>query len=242
MIQMERFSIIFFSCCSLAILAESMPIGSSTTIETLWDNVHEIHVRNIENYLLKPTNVQNNTEHLLLDENLMKNTTQVEEHVKNPLYLNKTSDTSIISTGDFSSSYINDTQHLKHNGSREDNANHKKEPSIDLSSHDILLDPDLILVRLSRQTGKSNVDYSKLASVENISRNVKSNNYDANRRIVTLKWDSNPKDDLSVAEDRYQPPYWNPYYRGQFPNQRYRTNDRREPYRNYWRYPVFPGK
>lgn len=236
---MERFSIIF-SLCSLTILAESIPIESST-IETLWDNAHG--VRNIENHdLLKPTNVQDNTKQLLLDENLMENTTQGEEHAKNSLHLNETSVTSVISTGDFLSSYINDTQHLKYNESQEV-ANHEKEPSADLSSHDILLDPDLILVRLNRQTKRSNTDYSKPASVENISRDVESNN-DENRSIVTLKQNSNPEGDLSVAEDRYQAPnpYWNPHYRGQFPNQRYRTNDRREPYRNYWRYPVFPGK
>lgn len=176
----------------------------------------------------------------LLYKNLLKNTTQVDEHEKNPLYLNKTSDASTTSTGDFSSS--KNMQHLRHNESREDNTNHKEEPSISFSSDDILLDPGLIPVRLNRQA-KKDADYSNSASIENISSD-ESNNYDKNRNPVPLKRSSQLEGDLDVAEDRYQPPYpyWNPYYRRQFPNQRYRPNDRREPYRNYWRYPVFPGK
>ncbi|XP_071572195.1 uncharacterized protein [Temnothorax nylanderi] len=238
---MERFSVIFISLCSLAtILAESMPTGSSTTIETLWDNAHE--VGNVENHpadLLKQKNVQNNTKHLLLDENLVKNTTQVGEHAKNPLYFNKASTTL---TGDFSSSYIKDTQHLKHNGDRE--GDDKEEPSVGLSSYDILLDPSLIPARLTRQARKGDADYSNLASSENVSGDVEPNNYDENRSVISSKRSANLESDLDVAEDRYQPPYpyRYPYYRGQLPNQRYRANDRREPYRNYWRYPVFPGK
>lgn len=235
---MERFSVIFFSLCFLAIVAESTSIESSTTIETLWNNAHD--GRNVEDHanLLKQKNIQNNTKHLLLDENL--NITQVGEHAKNPLYLNKTSEVSTTSTGYFSSSDMKDTQHLKHN--QEDDANHKNGPSIGLLSHDIL-EPGLITARLSRQAEKSD---SNLASIENhrISNDVTTNNYNENRRVVPSKSNTSLESDLGVAEDRYQSPYpyWNPYYRGQFPNQRYQANYRREPYRNYWRYPVFPGK
>lgn len=234
--QMERFSVVFFSLCSLAILAGLTPIESPTTIETLWDNAHDVRSESHAN-LLKQKNTQNNTEHLL-GENLMENTTHIGEHAKNPSYLNKTSEVSATSTDDFSSSYIKDMQHLRHNGDREDDANHKDGLSIGLSSHDILLDPGLIPARLNRQAEKDN---SNLASIENISSDVITNNY-KNKSVVP----SNPnfESDLGVAEDRYQSPYpyWNPYYRGQLPNQRYRANCRREPYPNYWRYPVFPGK
>lgn len=236
---MERFNIILFSLCSLIILAESTPAGSSAT---LWDNAHD--VRDIENHhanLLKPQSVQNNTKHSLIDENPMKNTTQVGEYAKDSSYLNKTSNSSTASTGDFSSSYIKNTQHSRQNGDRGDDTYHKEEPSIDLSSHDILLDPSLILARLSRQVGKSDTHYSNLTSIENISRDVESSN--KNRNSIPRR-NPNFKGDLGVAEDRYRPPYpyQYPYYQGQFPNQRYRANDRREPYRNYLRYPVFPGK
>lgn len=239
---MERFNAIVFILCFLVILAESTPAGSSAT---LWDNAHDI--RDIDNHhtnLLKPQSVQNNTKHLLIDENPVKNTTQVGEYAKDSSYLNKTSDSSTASTGDFSSSYIKDTLHSRHNGDREGDAYHKEGPSVDLSSYDILLDPSLILARLSRQAGKSDTHYSNLASIKNISRNIESSNHNENRNPIPSKRNPNFEDDLGVAEDRYQPPYpyRYPYYREQFPNQRYRTNDRREPYRNYLRYPVFPGK
>ncbi|XP_011704286.1 PREDICTED: uncharacterized protein LOC105459743 isoform X2 [Wasmannia auropunctata] len=202
---MERFSIILYSLCSLAILAGSTPAGSST-IETLWDSIHDVG-----------------------------------EHAKNQSSLNNASNTSnTTSTGNFSSSFIKDTQHSRRNDDREDDAYHKEGPSVGLSSHDILLDPDgLIPARLSRQAEKGDANYSTLASIDNISSHVKFNN-----DVVPPKRNPSYEGDLRVAEDRYPPPYpyWNPYYRGSFPNQRYRANDRREPYRNYWRYPVFPGK
>lgn len=174
----------------------------------------------------------------------MKNTTQVEKYVKDPSYLNNTSNASATSTGDFSN-YSKDTQHSRHNGSLEGDKYHKDEPSEGLPSHDILLDPGLISARLSRRAEEGDTDYSNPASIENISNDVKSNNYDESRSAAASKRSLNYKSDLGVAEDRYPPPYpyWNPYYyRGQYPNQGYRINDRREPYRNYWRYPVFPGK
>ncbi|XP_011881029.1 PREDICTED: uncharacterized protein LOC105569287 isoform X2 [Vollenhovia emeryi] len=207
---MERFSVICFSLCSCAILAGSMSVESSTTKETLWGDAHD--VRNVENHradLLKQQDAQNNTKNHSFDDNLVKNATQIGEHAKNPLSLNKTSDASATSTG--------------------------------LSSHDILLDPVLIPARLSRQAEKG--DYLNLASIENVSNDVESTN-DENRSVVPSKQNLNLEGDLGVAEDRYQSPYpyWNSYYRGQFPNQRYQTNDWRQPYRSYWRYPVFSGK
>lgn len=233
---MERFNVILFSLCSLAILAGSTPIESSTTIGTSWDNAHD--VRNIEDHanLPKQNNIQNNTTHLPLDEDLVKNAAQVGEYGRNPL--NKTSDVSTASTGYSSSSDMKDTQHLKHN--QEDD--HKNRPPIGLL-HDILLDPALISARLNRQAEK---DSSNLASIANhsISSDVTTKSYNENRSVVPSKSNTSLESDLGVAEDRYQSPYpyWNPYYRGQFPNQRYQASYRREPYRNYWRYPVFPGK
>ncbi|XP_018299849.1 uncharacterized protein [Mycetomoellerius zeteki] len=165
------------------------------------------------------------------------NSTQVEEHAKDPLYLNNASNAFTISTDDFSSSNIKDMEHLRHNEDKENDADRKEEPSEDLSSHDILLDPSLIPARLTRQTEKGDVDYSNLAS---ISSDVKSNNHDDSRSVLPSKRNLNYEGDLSMAEDRYSSAY--PYYRREFPNQRYRANDRREPYRNYWRYPVFSGK
>lgn len=231
---MERLSVIFLGLCSLAILAGPTPTESSTAVETLWNNARD--VRNVEDRanLPRQKNVQNDTEHLLLDENLTKNVTVVGEHAIDPLK------TTATSTGYSSSGDMKDTQHLRHNGDQQDDANHKNGPPIGLLSHDILLDPGLISVRLSRQAEKGN---SNLASIENhrISSDVTTDN--KTRSVVPSK--STLESDLGVAEDRYQSPYpyWNPYYRGQFPNQRYQPSYRREPYRsNYWRYPVFPGK
>ncbi|XP_011050249.1 PREDICTED: uncharacterized protein LOC105143556 [Acromyrmex echinatior] len=167
-------------------------------------------------------------------DNVYDNSTQVGEHVKDSLYLNNASNAFTISTSDFSSNNIKDMQH---NEDKENDADSKEEPSEDLSSHDILLDPSLLSVRLSRQTEKRDANYSNLAS---ISSNVKSNNHDDSKSVLSSKWNLNYEGDLSVAEDRYPSAY--PYYRKEFPNQRYRANDRRERYRNYLRYPVFSGK
>ncbi|XP_011163425.2 uncharacterized protein LOC105198421 [Solenopsis invicta] len=249
---MERFSVILFSLCALVILAGSTPTGLST-IETLWDNVRD--VRDIEDHhvdLVKSKNVQNSTKQLLMDENPMKNITHIKDHEKEPSYL-KVANASTTLISDFSSSHIKDSQHLKQNGDREGDAYRKEEPSAGLPSHDILLDPALIPVRLSRQTEKGDItDYSNLASIENISSDTELNNHDERGNVLPSRWSSNFEDDLGVAEDRYPPPYpySNPYYQRQFPNrggqfpyQGYRINDRREPYHNnYWRYPVFPGK
>ncbi|XP_018375093.1 PREDICTED: uncharacterized protein LOC108768902 [Trachymyrmex cornetzi] len=155
-------------------------------------------------------------------DNVHDNSTQVGEHAKDSLYLNNASNAFTISTGDFSSSNI---KNMQHNEDKENDADRKEEPSEDLSSHDILLDPSLLPARLSRQTEKGD---------------VKSNNHDDSRSILSSKWNLNYEGDLSVAEDRYPSAY--PYYRREFPNQRYRANDRREHYRNDWRHPVFSGK
>jgi len=102
------------------------------------------------------------------------------------------------------------------------------ETVMDPSSHDILLDPGLIPVRLVRRAARSDADYPQR---EDTSGDIDS----------SLQGSDSGQDDLGVAEDRHQSryPYW---YRGQSENQRYRMNDRREHYRNYLRYPVFPGR
>ncbi|XP_012528064.1 uncharacterized protein LOC105832027 [Monomorium pharaonis] len=241
---MERFSVILFTLCSLAIQAGSTPAGLST-IETLWDNTRNVSdAENHEAVLLKSQNVQNSTKQFLIDEDPVRNTTEIGEYAKDSSHL-KAANVSTTLSSDFSNSYAKDTQHSKHNEDHKDDAYHKEGPAGILSSHDILLDPSLIPARLSRQAEKIDVDYSNLASIENISSGIEPNNHDESRKnVVPLKRSSNFEDDLGVAEDRYPPPYpyWNPYYQRQFPNQRYRINDRREPYHNYWRYPVFPGK
>jgi len=233
---MEHFSVIF-SLCSLTILAGSTPTGSSTTIETLWNNAHDVRESKNHHINLKQ-NTQNDTKYSLIDENPVKGDTQVGEHVADPLYLNNASNAFTTSTGDFSSRH-KDMQHSRYNENGEDDAYHTEE-SVDLSSHDILLDPSLIPARLNRQAEKGDADY---ASIESISSDVKFSNHDESRSVVPSKQSLDYEDDLGVAEDRFPLyPYWNPYYRGNFPNQRYRANDRREPYSNYWKYPVFPGK
>ncbi|KYN42749.1 hypothetical protein ALC56_02551 [Trachymyrmex septentrionalis] len=229
---MERLSIILFNFYSLAILAESMSTRSSTMIETSWDNVHDVRNTKKSRKSVKQ-NIQNNTKYPLI-KNPMKNSTQAGEHTKDSLYLNNASNAFTISTGDFSSSNIKDMQY---NENKENDADRKEEPSEDLSSHDILLDPSLLPARLSRQIEQGNADYSNLAS---ISSDVKSNNHDDSKSVLSSKWNLNYGSDLSVAEDRYPSAY--PYYRREFSNQRYRANGRKEHYHNYWKYPVFSGK
>jgi len=92
---------------------------------------------------------------------------------------------------------------------------------VDPSSHDILLDLGLIPARLARRAARGDADYPL--------REDTPGDIDSSLR----------GSDLGVAEDRYRYPYW---YQGQFENQRYRANDRRKHYRNYLRYPVFPGR
>ncbi|XP_014470136.1 PREDICTED: uncharacterized protein LOC106742060 [Dinoponera quadriceps] len=124
-------------------------------------------------------------------------------------------------------------------GRREDDvsrSSHQRRPVVDLSSHDILPNPDLIS---ASQAGKSTGDHGNPASP------VKSTfGDDVERRSIDSLRRRGPdlQDDIAVAEDRYRPQY--PYrYQQQYPNQRYRANDRRDPYRNnYLRYPVFPGR
>lgn len=159
------------------------------------------------------------------------------------LYLNKISDAFTIPAASFSNNYTKDAQYAKGTENRGDDAStssHKDESDVDLSSHNVPLDshPDLISARLTRQVEESdNTDYSNPSSVENISAesDVESENIGSSQESSDLEGD------LGVAEDRYRFQY--PYrYRRPFANQRYRANERREPYRNYLRYPVFPGK
>lgn len=241
---MERLSIFFFSLFSLAVLAESTSAGSSTTTETSrsdgCDARNVIEKPHVD--LLKSKGVKNDSECSLVNQSHVKGTIQIGEQSAAGLYLNKISDASTIPAVSFSNNYTKDVQYTKRIENREDDASpsyHKDRSDVDLSSHNIpLLDSsDLISARLSRQVEKSDMDYSNPSSVEDISVEpvVESEN------IGSSQESSDFKGDLGVAEDRYrfQYPYW---YRGQFANQRYRAYDRREPYRNYLRYPVFPGK
>lgn len=117
---------------------------------------------------------------------------------------------------------------------------YRRERGVDLSSHDILPDSGVISARTVRQAENSAKDYRGPAwlSVKNISGDdiatILRRSIGSSRRST-----SDPEDDIEVAEDRYRPQY--PYQR-QYPNQRYQANDRRDPYRNYLRYPVFPGR
>ncbi|KAL0111910.1 hypothetical protein PUN28_013254 [Cardiocondyla obscurior] len=232
---MERF---VFGFCSLAILAGLTPTESSTAAETIW-NARDVRSTEDHSNLLEPNNAQNDTKHFLLEKSLVDNATQVGEHTKNLLT------TSATSTENLSSNYIKDTQHPRSNGHRDDDGHHKEEPFVDLSSHDVLLDPSLIRARLTRQAEKGDAVSSNLASIEKNPRDVRFNNNNKSKSILSKR---SFKGDLNVAEDSYyQPrrPYYQPpysYYQKQFPNQRYWANNRREPYRNYWSYPVFPGK
>lgn len=229
--KMERFSI-FFSLCFLAILVGSTPTDSST--ETSRSNGYD--ARNVIEKphagILKSKSLKNDSECSLVNQSDIKSAAQLGE--QSALYLNKISNASTIPTVSFLDNYTKDVQYIKQIENREDNtspSNHKNRSDGDLSSHDIL--PGIILARLTRQVERNNMVSSNPSSVS--AKSVESEN------IGSSQERSNFKSDLGVAEDRYrfQYPYW---YRGQFANQRYRANDRREPYRNYLKYPVFPGK
>lgn len=229
--KMERFSI-FFGLCSLAILVGSSPTDSST--ETTRSNGYVIGKPHAD--ILESKSVKNDSESSLVNQSDMKGAAQIGE--RSALHLNEIPNASTIPTVSFLDDCTKGARCIKRIENREDDAspsNHKNRSNGDLSSHDIF--PDIILARLTRQVERSNVDSSNPSSVENISAEsvVESEN------IGSSQERSNFKSDLGVAEDRYrfQYPYW---YRGQFANQRYRANDRREPYRSYLKYPVFPGK
>lgn len=231
--QMERLSILFFNLCFFAVLVGSIYADSSATTETLKNDMGDVKTHN----LLK--DIENDPECSLMNESHMKDAAQLEQHntVKNPSYLSEASNA--FTTSVSPSSSINNTQHSDHIKDQKGNQSDRKQESIVDLSHDILLDPSL--TRSIREAEKSDVDYTT-ASVEDIPDDAKSHG-NIERSIDSSLHNSNLEGDLSVAEDRYQSqyPYW---YRtqGQFPNERYRANDRREPYRNYLRYPVFPGK
>ncbi|EZA58594.1 hypothetical protein DMN91_009487 [Ooceraea biroi] len=212
-----------FGLC-FAILAGSILV-SSTTIDASTGDAHD--TKDAENHHISPSKLEDakNNSECPSNTNLLKGVTQIGERaVKDPSHSNKVSNAS---TASFDSKSI-ETQHSKYIGDRKDDPfqlEHQQK-AVNLSSHDILLDPALI--RLVRQAEKRNADYP---THEDTSGNVES--IDLSQRGSDLE------DDLGVAEDRRQYPYW---YRGQPTNQRYRVNDRREHYRNYLRYPVFPGK
>ncbi|XP_072753460.1 uncharacterized protein [Anoplolepis gracilipes] len=232
---MEHLSIFFFSLCCF-VLAKSTPTDSSTTTEISKSNGCDAR-----NVIEKPhADILNDAECSLVNQRSVKGTVQIRE--QSGLYLNKISDASTIPTvSSFSDSYTKHVQYTKRIENREDDAspsNHKDRSNVDLSLHDIPLDPsDVILARPTRQDEKSNIAYSNPSSIENT--NIASDI--ENESIDSSQGSSDLEGDLGVAEDRYrfQYPYW---YRRQFANPRYQAYNRREPYRNYLRYPVFPGK
>ncbi|KAM0734588.1 hypothetical protein ACS0PU_011407 [Formica fusca] len=244
---MTRLSIFYFSLCSLAILAESTLAGSSTTTETSRSN--ECDARNVIEKphadILKSKSVKNDSQGSLVNQSYVKSAIQIDERSAAGVYLNKISDAATTPTVNSSNNSTKVLQYTKCIENRENDvspSNHENRSDVDLLSHDILLNPfDVIsphLTRLTRQDRKSDTDYSNPSSVKNnaeLSIDIESENIGSSQKGSDLEGD------LGVAEDRYrfQYPSW---YQRQFANQRYRTNDRREPYRNYLRYPVFPGK
>ncbi|XP_070156397.1 uncharacterized protein [Polyergus mexicanus] len=244
---MTRLSIFYFSLCSLAILAESALADSSTTTKISKSN--ECDARNVIEKpradILKSKSVKNDSQGSLVNQSHVKSAVQTGERSAAGVYLNKISDTFTTPTVNSSNNSTKVVQYTKCIENRENDAsplNHEDRSNVDLLSHDILLNPfDVIpprLTRLTRQNKKGDTDYSNPSSVENsaeLSIDME------NENIGSLQKGSDLENDLGVAEDRYRFQY-PPWYRRQFANQRYRTNDRREPYRNYLRYPVFPGK
>lgn len=234
--EMERISILSFNLCFFAVLVGSLHADSSATTETAKDGAYDV-IRHAD--LLK--NVENDSASSSVNENV-KDAAQLEKYpAKGLSYLNKASNALTTSIVRSPNSSVDDTdRHSERIGDQEGDASRsdrKEESAVDLS-HDVLLDPTLIPARPVRQA-----DYT--ASIEDIPGDAKSHCNVERRNIDSSLRSSDLESDLSVAEDRYQSPYRSQYpywYRGQFPNPRYRTNDRREPYRNYLRYPVFPGK
>lgn len=233
---MARLSIFCFSLCSLAILTESIPSGSLTTTEILRSN--EYDARNVIEKPHADILKRNDPQGSLVNQRHLKSATQIGEQSAASLYLNNISGASTTPTVSSSDNSTKDVQYTKRiENRRNDASNHKDRSDVDLLSHDILLNPfDVISPRRTRQNKKSDMDYSNPSSVENGAElSIENENIGSSQKSSDLE------SDLGVAEDRYRYhyPYW---YRGQFANQRYRANDRSEPYRNYLRYPVFPGK
>ncbi|XP_032682048.1 uncharacterized protein LOC116849222 [Odontomachus brunneus] len=132
-----------------------------------------------------------------------------------------------------------DARRSKHTGDRRGDGfrlSYQRGPAVDLPSHDTTL-PDSGAIS-ARQAKRSTGDYRDYPA----SSSVTSGDDVARRSIDSSRQrGSGFKDDLGIAEYRFPPqnPYW---YQRQYSNQRYRPNDRRDPYRNYLRYPVFPGR
>lgn len=114
-----------------------------------------------------------------------------------------------------------------------------REPAVDLVSHDTLSVSDQLSARTTRRTARSTRDYRNPAS-SSVS-NTSGDGVDRRSIDSSPRSGSDLKDDIGTAEDRYPSPY--PYwYQRQYADRRYWPNDRRGPYRNYSRYPVFPGR
>lgn len=230
-IQMGRLSVLF-GLCSLAVLTEGMSAGSLVTTETARNDVHDAVEKSTESHradLTKPKNTENSSDCPWADR--AKHASQVgEEATEDSSHSNKVSNASAIVDR------IEDTKRI---GYYEDDVTQRsvrpQVPAVDLSSHDILLDPGLISARLTRQAAENDASYSNPTSVEDTSGDAGDVESDGSD-------DSDVEDDLGLAEDRYRSgyPYW---YQRQFSNQRDRADNRRDPpYRNYLRYPVFPGR
>lgn len=227
---MERLGILF-GLCTIAILTEITSAGLLATTEAARNDVHEANsTESNRTDLPKWRNTNNSTDCSRIDRT--KRGPEVGgKSAEDPSRSNKVSNASATTVGD----PVEDAQREKHVGCYEGNVarpDHQQNPPLELSSHDILLDPGLISARLTRQAGRKGASGSSIE--DNLDDAVRGSD-DSSRP------DSALKDDLGVAEDRYPSmyPYW---YQRQYSNQRYRANDRRDPHRNYLRYPVFPGR
>lgn len=242
---MERFSIVVSFCCTLAIftVSEIACLPAATIEASKYDT---FDLRDVENrtVLSKKTRVERS---ITIDAD---HATDAKQNG------NKTEagDTSCFDKMSNGSSVTDRSgcvkENTKHEGntSRIESSYDQTGSSVDLSSHDILLDP--IAIRAKRQAETNEADFSSNIALQN-ETSVSNDTETDDENINSSRWSSRTlENDLRVAEDRY-PPYWyqqqsrypSPYpsHQRQYWNQRYR-NDRPEPYRNYPRYPVFPGK
>ncbi|XP_011140435.1 uncharacterized protein LOC105183778 [Harpegnathos saltator] len=146
-------------------------------------------------------------------------------------------------TSRFEEGSVEDARPSRHTGDRREGdvprPSYLRETAVDLSLPDMSAVPGPISARTANQAEGRARDYGNPASSS--IRNTPED--DVERRSIdsSRRRDANFEEDIELAEDRYrsQYPYW---YQRQYPNQRYRVNDKRGPYRNYLRYPVFPGR
>jgi len=244
---MESLSLLFFNLCFFAALVGSIYADSDSTqtIETSKNSAYDMR----DDKIYRADLPKSDSECSSINEHHVKDAAQLgQQSAKGPSYLNgATNAFTTLVVHSPSGSSIDDTRHSERIGNREDDASRsdrKEKSAVDLS-HDVPLNPNLMPAHPTWQAEKSDVDYRTTASVKDTPGDTKSHGNIKSRSIDSSLRSSDLESDLDAAEDRYQSPYQSqyPYWnRGQFPNQRYRAGDRREPYRNYLRYPVFPGK